>query len=555
MRQHSVTPPADRRSLRLRYQSAVWLRSAEGTNLAMTGPAAPATAASWDRTERHHLSLEELVGGPARARVVVLLASILGLQAADTGAVGALAAPLEKAFHIGNTELGLLVTVTTLVGCVATLPFGGIADRFNRTRLLQVVVALWALATLVSALSVDYTMLLLSRLALGGVVAAAGPALASLMGDLFPGEERGRLWGYVLTGELIGAGLGILVAGGLSGLAGWRVAMGLLAAPAAVLAWALRRYLPEPARGGQAYLHVGDEEIVTEGDVGADNGVASFDEPLEALADPSPLERQAEQQGVEPEPDTVLSGAGEMNLWQATKYVLRIRPNVALIAASGLGYFFLSGLETFAELYFRDRYGIGQSLASVLFILVAAGAVAGVLLSGRVSDRLINRGRLDSRLLVGALAYAATAVAFVPGIVAPSLLVAVPVLLVAAACIGATNPPVDAARLDIMASKLWGRAEAVRTALRQLLQGLAPLVYGLLSSLFGATSRGFGAGVDDSAQKASAATAHGLEMAFIVLAAPLLVAAAALWLSRGAYLREIVAARRSDENWAASEAR
>src|SRR5579862_3175289 len=192
--------------------------------------------------------LDEVVGGPARRRVILLLGSVLGLQAADTGAVGALAAPLERSFHIGNTDVGLLVTVTTLVGCVATLPFGTVSDRYSRTRLLQIVVSLWAVATFASALSVDYGMLLATRLALGGVIAAAGPALASLFGDLVPGEDRSRLWGYVLIGELLGAGIGILVAGGLSGPFGWRVAMGVLGVPAVFLAGAIRRWLPEPAR-------------------------------------------------------------------------------------------------------------------------------------------------------------------------------------------------------------------------------------------------------------------------------------------------------------------
>ena len=54
-----------------------------------------------------------------------MLACVLGLQSADTGAIGSLAAPLEKAFHIGNTELGLLVTVSTLIGAAATLPSRG----------------------------------------------------------------------------------------------------------------------------------------------------------------------------------------------------------------------------------------------------------------------------------------------------------------------------------------------------------------------------------------------------------------------------------------------
>jgi MFS family permease len=505
-----------------------------------------------DTAEHHHHHLtetiDEVVGGPARARVIVLLGAILGLQAADTGAVGALAAPLEKAFHIGNTDIGLLVTVATVVGVVATLPFGTITDRYSRTRLLQVVVALWSVATIASALSVSFSMLLITRLALGGVIAAAGPALASLFGDLVPGVERSRLWSYVLTGELIGAGIGILVAGVLSGPFGWRVSLGILGLPAAALAWAIRKWLPEPARGGQAYLHVGDEQILTTRDVAHRSGAGDGDEEEDdELGEPSEVEQQAEAAGVQPEKELVLSDELNLNLWQATRYVLRIRTNVALILASGLGYFFLAGLETFAELYFRDRYGVGQSLATLLFLVVAVGAVAGVVVSGRVTDGLIRRGVTPARVIVGAIAYFGTTVAFIPGALSNALALSMPIFFLAAFCVGAANPPVDAARLDIVPSRLWGRAEAVRTALRQVLQGSAPLVFGLVSQGFGGGGAGLSTGVDTSGATASAAAAHGLQMAFVVLAIPILIGGGALWSCRRAYLREIVAARRSDE--------
>ncbi|MDE3202679.1 MAG: MFS transporter [Acidobacteriota bacterium] len=498
-----------------------------------------------------HLNLTEViddaVGGQARRRVILLLGSILGLQAADTGAVGALAAPLERSFHIGNAEVGLLVTATTLIGCVATLPFGSLADRHSRTRLLQVVVGLWAVATLASALSVDYTMLLVTRLALGGVVAAAGPALASLFGDLIPSDERSRLWGYVLTGELIGAGLGILVAGTLSAPLGWRWAMGVLGVPAAVLAWAIRKWLPEPARGGQAHLRVGDEEILTADQVDEAGEGATETSASVGPDEISEIERQAVASGVEPEPELILTDELDLSLWQATRYVLRIRTNVALIIASGFGYFFLAGLETFAELYFRERYDVGQGLATLLFLVVAAGAVFGVVVSGRVTDGLIARGRTSARVLVGAVAYIATTVWFVPGVLSRTLVLSLPLFFLAAFSVGAANPPVDAARLDIVPSRLWGRAEAVRTALRQVLQGAAPLLFGLVSQAFGGGRAGLSTGVDTSALKGSATAAHGLELAFVVLAIPMLVGGAVLWLCRSAYIREVLAAHRSDQ--------
>jgi len=511
-----------------------------------------------------HLDLTEVVGGPARRTVVLLLAGVLGLQAADIGAVGALAEPLEKAFHIGNTDLGLLVTVTTLVGAVVTLPFGKLSDRRSRTLQLPIVVSIWAVATVLSAVSTSFAMLLLSRLALGGVVAAAGPAIASLVGDLFPGDERARLYGYILTGELIGAGIGILLAGALSDLFGWRAAIGVLAIPACFLAWALRRYLPEPARGGQAHLQVGDDHIVTEDEAQAGDPAAAAVSPERegsaagegeaqfGLDEPSAVEQQALDAGAEPYPDTVVDGTEEMNLWDAVVYVLRVRTNVALIVASGLGYFFFAGLETFAELYFRARFGVSQSLAALLFILVAAGALVGVVVSGRLADQLIHKGRTTARLGVASVAYIASTVLFIPGALLTSLALCIPVFLIAAVALGAVNAPADAARLDVLPSHLWGRAEAVRTVFRQLLQGFAPVVFGVVSAAFGTAGGGFAAGINTTSAHGSLTMAHGLEVAFILLSIPLAAAGAILWFSQSRYLRDVVAARRSDENRAAA---
>ncbi|HUE27166.1 MAG TPA: hypothetical protein VMP89_10375, partial [Solirubrobacteraceae bacterium] len=63
-------------------------------------------------------------GGPARARVIVLFAFVLALNGADTATVGAIAPQLESALHINNTDIGLLSSVSLLVGAVFTIPVG-----------------------------------------------------------------------------------------------------------------------------------------------------------------------------------------------------------------------------------------------------------------------------------------------------------------------------------------------------------------------------------------------------------------------------------------------
>src|SRR5271170_2690454 len=196
--------------------------------------------------------LNTAVGGPARVQVVVLLACVLALASADTATVGAAAAPLRRALGISNTDIGLLVTVTALVGAVFSLPFGVLADRLRRTWILAFALLTWGGAMLWSATASSFGQLLLTRACLGAVTAAAGPVVASLVGDWFPGAERGRIYGFILTGELVGAGVGFAVTGDIAALS-WRAAFVILALPAFFLAWLVFR-LPEPARGGQGVL-------------------------------------------------------------------------------------------------------------------------------------------------------------------------------------------------------------------------------------------------------------------------------------------------------------
>src|SRR4029078_10252894 len=125
---------------------------------------------------------------------------------------------------------------------------GLLAARVTRTRMRGLVILLWAGAMIWSAAVPNFRQLLFARLFLGGATAAAGRFVASLVGDCFPASERGRIYGYILAGELVGAGIGFTVTGDIAALSS-RAAFVILALPAFALAWVVFR-LPEPERGG-----------------------------------------------------------------------------------------------------------------------------------------------------------------------------------------------------------------------------------------------------------------------------------------------------------------
>lgn len=500
------------------------------------------------QAERAVDMLTDKVGGPARRRAILLLGSILALGAADTGAIGALAPDLERSLHIGNLDVGLMVTVSSLSAALGMLPIGWAADRWSRTRMLVITIALWGLAQGISAFAVSFLMLLLVRLALGALTATTGPTVASLTGDLFPAGERSRMYGFILTGELVGGGFGLLVAGMVASWANWRVALIVLALPSALLAWAIRRYLPEPARGGASRLEPGSAGLVP-----AEEAEMSLtdDQP----ADPgkeSAVQRIVKSQATEPHAEAVLDEDPMTMSWmRATRYVLRVRTNLMLIVASALGYFFFTGLETFALIYLRGHYGINQGEATLLVVMVGGAAAVGTITGGRLSDSLLRRGRIDARLAVAAVGYVAAAIALGPALVSSLVAVSVPLFLIAGFALGAPNPGLDAARLDIMPSQIWGRAEAVRSLIRNVLQAFAPLLFGLTSELFGGHSHGLATSAQHSSAGTSTAQAAGLEPTFLLMLAPLLVAGGVVWWGRRYYPGDVAAAARSERKFPA----
>ncbi|MGH3191182.1 MAG: MFS transporter [Streptosporangiaceae bacterium] len=71
---------------------------------------------------------------------------------------------MRRALGISNTDIGLLVSVTSVVGAVFSLPFGVLADRARRTWVLALALVTWGAAMLWSATASSFGELLLARL-------------------------------------------------------------------------------------------------------------------------------------------------------------------------------------------------------------------------------------------------------------------------------------------------------------------------------------------------------------------------------------------------------
>jgi MFS family permease len=485
-------------------------------------------------TRLAHGRAVQMVGGPARARVIVMLGAVLGLSGADAATVGAAAPQLEQALHIGNAGIGLLSSAALLAGALLVIPVGVLVDHVKRVPLLAIGVALWSVAALFSGLAGSYGTLLLTRLALGAITATAGPAIASLTGDYFPAEERGRVYAYILGGEIAGAAGGFIIGGSVASAISWRVAFVLLALPGFWLARSLWRTLPEPARGGQSRLYPGAPHF--------EHTPAPGTQGEEFAADDGLAVEAVRGRGVTPNPKLILrEDPRTMPLGRVIRYILSIPSYALLVLSSSLGYFFFAGLQTFVLLFMRGHYHVSQVTAELMVVLLVLGGLLGTLVSGRLTDRMLRHGLLGARVWVPAFCYLGAVVLLVPGVLGHDLTPALWFDLGATALIAAANPPLEAARLDIMPAGLWGRAEAVRSVLRSLAQALAPLTFGALADLIsGIAPEQAPIGTHPGAISPSAAT--GLEVSFLIMLSTLAAAGVFLLRARHSYPGDVATA-------------
>lgn len=409
--------------------------------------------------------LSSRLGGPERARVIVLLALALGLDGADLGAVGSMSSILEHHFSITKIQIGYLICASKGIGVFSTLFFGSSVDRIRRIRLLTWVVLIWGAAQVLSGAVSSYIGLIIGRLILGAVAAATLPCVASLIGDYFPGSERGHIYGYVLAGELIGTGIGFICCGELAEL-WWRLGFWVLLLPSVPLAWAIHK-LPEPQRGKGELPVRGQRKNDSEG--------------KDRL-----LDRKIKEAGVQPRQRLVLdTDPAKKPIGWAVAFVLSIPTNLVLIIGSALGYAFFAAIRTFGIQYAQTVFHLKHTSSVGLLALVGIGALAGVWMGGRLGDGLLKKGHLKARVWVASAFFCLSVALFFLGFYFKFLWLSISFFVLSAFSMGGVNPPLDAARLDIIHPTLWGRAESVRIVFRDIGEAASPVGFGWLVANLG----------------------------------------------------------------------
>src|SRR5581483_11853957 len=279
---------------------------------------------------------------------------------------------MSKELHLNIADIGYLSSAFIIFFTISVLPSGIWSDRAKRKTVISVAVAVWSMATALTALASSFMILLFSRMVLGVSEAGSVPSSEAMISDYFSRTRRARVMSWLAAADLIGLMMGTIIGGGVAGLyyGAWRLAFLLAVIPGLVLiciVWCLR----EPRR------NEADEEA-----------------------------EQALEDGSEMETPTHLSSLPK-NVFSQFHSLLRIRTLLVLIVMQVFASFVVTGTVTYLSIFLQQRDTLGMSSAEAgLYTglgLVLAG-ITGVILGGYVADWL-GRRFAGARVLVCGLSF------------------------------------------------------------------------------------------------------------------------------------------------------
>jgi predicted MFS family arabinose efflux permease len=239
-------------------------------------------------------------------------------------------------YRISAALAGLSVTVFSLTYMFGAPVFGHLADRVGRRRVLVGGLAVFAAANLATAAATNIGILLAARIAAGAAGAAVSPSVYALVAGAAPPERRASWMALVVSGLLVSLAVGAPIGAWAGAALGWNAVFAALAALSCLLILPNRQvWAPEPH-----------------------------------LADPAALALSAL------DARTVAARLLPMVLWSTGLYGMYTYLGTGLAAAG---------------------YSVEEIAQAIL--MYGLGAIAGVLIGGRLADRLGARLMAAAALL------------------------------------------------------------------------------------------------------------------------------------------------------------
>jgi MFS family permease len=370
-----------------------------------------------------------LANGARRSAPIVLMLLLVAyiFNYLDRQILGILAGPIIGELHLSDRQFGLLSGPPfAILYSVLGIPFAYLADRTSRSRVVAAAVAVWSAFTALCGTAVSFWQFFAFRMGVGiGEAGGVAPSYA-LIADYFEPRRRARALAIFSLGVPIGLSLGTLLGAYIAHAISWRAAFFTMGVAGVLLAPVM---------------------LIVVRDVPRQHGPSA-----------API--------------------GQVFPMLARKpvfWLMAFAASSSSLCGYGLATWTPTVLERSFHLGLLER---GQFMASVVFI----GGCTGVFAGGWLADRLGHRDR-GWYAKLPAIAWLITAPTFAAGLMAPSLWLAWPLLLIPNALNILWLGPVITAVQHLVPQQMRSTASASFLLINNLIGlGVGPYLIGAIST-------------------------------------------------------------------------
>ena len=172
------------------------------------------------------------------------------MAALDTAVIAPVIPALREAFALDNRAVGLVMIVFILFSLSSTALMANLGDRHGRRPVYLASISLFALGSLVIALSPSFWLIVVGRAIQGVGGGGIIPTASAVIGDALPPKERGRALGLIGATYGMAFVLGPPLAGLLMVVASWHWIFLANLPIAAIVLFLGARALPVQKRAG-----------------------------------------------------------------------------------------------------------------------------------------------------------------------------------------------------------------------------------------------------------------------------------------------------------------
>ncbi|MFT4264377.1 MAG: MFS transporter [Nocardioides sp.] len=186
-----------------------------------------------------------------------------GLEVTIVGSMSSALKPSDTGLGMSNFDVGLAGAVYVAGACLGALLFGQLTDRLGRKRLFLVTLAVYTVATVLTAFAPAPWWYFIARFLTGAGIGGEYAAINSAIDELIPAAYRGRVDVAINGSFWVGAAAGSLLTiplldpNVIDAAWGWRLAFAL-GAVLAVGILVVRRHVPESPRW--LFIHGREDE-------------------------------------------------------------------------------------------------------------------------------------------------------------------------------------------------------------------------------------------------------------------------------------------------------